>query len=426
MYPFFCLNEKKVWCKNMHFFQWFQGKRRKLFVVMSLGLVCFAWGSLMQLIPDQIRVSDPDHVTVGEHLPVSCDWKAEQEVFAGQGEQTLQMTCRFLGIIPVKKVTVQVVDEKEVVAVGDSVGILLNTSGVYVASVAQIKDLYGRKQEPAAHIVKEGDYIRAVNGEPVKTKEELLHAVSESQGKELVLTLLRAGETLNCKVQPVQTGKDEYRIGLWIKDDLAGVGTITYIDRAGNFGALGHGISSSETKELLSLDRGKLYQSRIAAINKGQKGTPGELVGMIYYTDDNYYGEILANTQEGIFGKLTKISEEAAGMKPIAIGYKQEIQAGPAEIYCNVDGEIRSYDIEIEEVKMNSRNKNKSMLIRVTDPVLLQKTGGIVQGMSGSPIIQNGKIVGAVTHVLVNDPTRGYGIFIENMLDAAEEMKQQG
>lgn len=384
---------------------------------MFLGVICFAWGSLIQVIPDQIQVSDPDSVTVGEHLPVSCDWKAEQEVFGGQGKQTLQMTCRFLGIIPIKNVTVQVVDEREVIAVGDSVGILLNTSGVYVAATTQIEDIRGKKQEPAAHIVKAGDYIKAVDGEPVKTKEELQEAVSESMGEELVLTIQRAGELLNCKVQPVQTGKDEYRIGLWIKDDLAGVGTITYIDRDGNFGALGHGISSSETKELLSLDRGKLYQSKIAAINKGKKGTPGELVGMIYYTDDNYYGEILANTQEGIFGKLTQISEEAAGMKAVPVGYKQEIRTGPAEIYCNVDGEIRNYDIEIEEVQMNSRNKNKSMLIRITDPALLQKTGGIVQGMSGSPIIQNGKLVGAVTHVLVDDPTQGYGIFIETMLE---------
>ena len=388
---------------------------------MFLGLLVFAWFTLIQLIPDRIQISDPSKLTLGQNLPVSYQWKDDEEVFAGGTSDTYKLNCRFLGIIPVKSVTVQVVDEQQVIPAGAAAGILLEMDGVYVVDTSEIEDVSGRFMDPASHIVKPGDYIKAVNGTAVSTKEDLAKAVASCKGEDLILSLVRNGEKMDCKIKPVKTGDDDYKIGLWVKDDLAGVGTITYIDEQGRFGALGHGISSSETQQLISLSSGQLYQSEIVAVNKGKKGTPGELVGMIYYTSDSYFGNIQYNSQAGIFGRLQNISEELSDMEALPVGYKQEIETGPAQIQCSVDGEIQKYDIEIEEININSKNKNKSMQIHVTDERLLNKTGGIVQGMSGSPIIQNGKLIGAVTHVMVNDPSEGYGIFAETMLEETEK-----
>lgn len=390
---------------------------------MCVGTALFAWLELYRLIPDTIRISNPSMVSVGSSLPVSYNWKDEEEVFAENQSGTYTLTCRFLGIIPVKNVTVHLVEEQQVIPAGIAAGILLETKGVYVADTGEIEDQSGKMESPAEHIVQPGDYIQAVNGTEIHTKEELMDLVSKCGGRDVILSIERDGENMDCKIEPVQTGDQDYKIGLWVKDDLAGVGTITFIDDQGRFGALGHGISSGETQSLMQLSRGSLYQSDIVAINKGKKGTPGELVGMIFYTSDYYFGEIEKNTQAGIFGKLENVSDELAAQEAVPVGYKQEIRTGKAQIRCNIDGEIKSYDIEIEDINVNSKDKNKSMLIHVTDQALLDQTGGIVQGMSGSPIIQNGKLVGAVTHVLVNDPTRGYGIFAETMLEEAERME---
>lgn len=390
---------------------------------MCVGTAVFAWMELYRLIPDSIRISNPSKVSVGSWLPVSCNWKDDEEVFAENISGTYTLTCRFLGIVPVKNVTVHVVEEQEVIPAGTAAGILLETEGVYVVDTGEIEDKSGKMESPAEHIVQPGDYIEKINGTKISTKEELVTMVSKCGGSDVVLSIERNGEKMDCRIHPVQTADEDYKIGLWVKDDLAGVGTITFIDDEGRFGALGHGISSGETRSLIQLSSGRLYQSDIVAINKGKKGTPGELVGMIYYTSDYYFGEIEKNTQAGIFGKLENISDELAEQKAVPVGYKQEIQTGPAQIRCNIDGEIKSYDIEIQEINVNSKDKNKSMMIHVTDQALLNQTGGIVQGMSGSPVIQNGKLVGAVTHVLVNDPTRGYGIFAETMLEEVEKVK---
>ena len=389
---------------------------------MCAATALFAWLELYRQIPDTIRVCDPSSVSVGSRLPVSCSWQEEEEVFAKNGSGTYTLTCRFLGIIPVKNVTVDLVEEQEVIPAGSTAGILLETEGVYVVDTDEIEDQGGKRSSPAEHIVQPGDYIQAINGQKIRTKEELMEQVAECNGSDVVLSILREGEEMDCRIRPVRTGDGDYKIGLWVKDDLAGVGTITFIDSQGRFGALGHGISSGETGSLMQLETGKLYQSDIVAINKGKKGTPGELVGMIFYTSDHYFGDIEKNTQAGIFGKMENVTDELAKQQAVPVGYKQEIRAGAAQIRCSVDGEIKSYDIEIEQINVNSRDKNKSMMIRVTDPKLLEKTGGIVQGMSGSPILQNGKLVGAVTHVLVNDPARGYGIFAETMLEEAAQI----
>ena len=223
---------------------------------------------------------------------------------------------------------------------------------------------------------------------------------------------------MELKVIPKKNQNGENKIGIWVRDNAQGIGTLTFVDENGKFGALGHGINDTDTSELMELGEGLLYKTNIIAIKKGTKGEPGELTGMISYSDKNVIGTISDNTEAGIFGTCDtgKISlMDEAHMYPI--GLKQEIRLGEAQIITTVDDTRETYDIEITEVRLDHDNVNRGIVIKITDPRLLSLTGGIVQGMSGSPIIQDGKLIGAVTHVLVQDSTKGYGIFIENMLE---------
>ena len=200
-------------------------------------------------------------------------------------------------------------------------------------------------------------------------------------------------------------------MGIWVRDNAQGVGTMTYIDEQGCFGALGHGINDIDTSTLMTLSRGTLYHTEIIGITRGTTGSPGELTGFIEYDDDNIMGNITANTTRGIFGVCTQDTIQAASYDYLPLGLKQEIRKGPAQIICSLGNEARSYDIEIIDINLENDNINRGIVLEITDPELLMATGGIVQGMSGSPILQNGRIVGAVTHVLVNDPTKGYAIY---------------
>ena len=208
----------------------------------------------------------------------------------------------------------------------------------------------------------------------------------------------------------------EWKLGIWIRDNAQGIGTLTYIDTDNTFGALGHGINDVDTSTLMQLGEGTLYKTEIVGITRGQDGSPGELTGYIEYNNENIIGEITENTAEGIFGICKDVIMEQTIYDPIPIALKQEVETGPAQIICSVTGEPKFYDIEIEELHLEEDNVNRGLVLKITDEELLTLTGGIIQGMSGSPIIQNGKLIGAVTHVLVQDAASGYGIFIENML----------
>ena len=200
-----------------------------------------------------------------------------------------------------------------------------------------------------------------------------------------------------------------------MRDNIQGIGTLTYVKADGSFGALGHGISDTDTGELLNLSRGDLYQVDLLSVNKGESGSPGELRGAITYADSRKLGEIQENREDGIYGQLEQ--EQEMGLKLCEVGLKQEVTEGPVTILCDVEGQVEEYQAEITAIDWNRQDTNKGLTIRITDPRLLSVTGGIVQGMSGSPIIQNGKLIGAVTHVFIRDSAQGYGIFIENMLE---------
>lgn len=329
---------------------------------------------------------------------------------------TYQMNLKLFGFIPFKQVNIEVIQDMMLTPVGTPIGIYVKTEGVLVIGIGEFDGPDGKKQSPARYLLQTGDYILKVDGEEVSGKSEFIKTVEESKGERLVLTVRRGSEEFELGIQPRQNQSGEYKIGIWVRDNAQGVGTLTFVDEWGNFGALGHGISDVDTSALLTLKSGTLYETEIIAIRKGSDGDPGEMTGLIEYADKNILGEIQENTSQGIYGVANEKLKESIDGQALPIALKQEIHTGPAQILCSVEGEPRYYDVEIREIYLEQENVNRGILLSVTDPELLAFTGGIIQGMSGAPIIQDGKLIGAVTHVLVQDSTSGYGIFIENML----------
>ena len=300
---------------------------------------------------------------------------------------------------------------------GMPIGIYLETDGVMVLGTDAIMSIDGMEYEPAENLVKPGDYIVAFNQQSVENKTELINAMKDMGQEDVILRLRREDRYLNVRIKPVACSKEEYKLGIWVRDDTQGLGTITYLRADCEFGALGHGIHDIDTSKLLEISEGKVYETDIRNIEKGTKDSPGGMEGIIIYNNYNVLGTITENTECGIYGTIDRVDRLFTNQTPIKTAQKEEIEVGEAQIRCCVDDEVKDYDIRITKVDMNTTEINKGIEIEVTDPELLETTGGIIQGMSGSPIIQDGKLVGAVTHVLVNDPTRGYGIFIENMLE---------
>lgn len=327
------------------------------------------------------------------------------------------MDVKLFGVVPLKKVSVTTVEATEVIPGGQPIGIYMETDGVLVLGTTAVTDENGNHANPAKNMVSKGDYIIAVNGKAVHYKSELSNYLKKNGDKEVVLTIRREGRKLKVRITPVKMkGNEEYKCGLWVRDDTQGIGTLSFETKEGRFGALGHGVSDVDTGELLENSDGRIYEAAISYIIPGSSGKPGELVGSIDYSDANWLGTIESNTSDGIYGKANERLKSEMGSKAIPVGLKQDVSEGKAYIQSYISGKAKLYAITIEKTNL-SYEHSANMVVRVTDPELLSLTGGIVQGMSGSPIIQNGKMVGAVTHVFVNDPTKGYGIFMDEMLD---------
>lgn len=330
---------------------------------------------------------------------------------------TYKLSLKLFGVLPFKEVHVEVIEDRKLKPIGLPIGIYVKTKGVLVVGVGDFEGEGGKKEYPAKYVFQPGDYILEMNDEIITEKKQLMEKISHSNGQESVFKICRGGQELMIKAKPMPNQNGEYKMGIWIRDNAQGVGTMTYVDENGCFGALGHGINDVDTGNLMEIAEGTLYHTEIISIKKGSSGDPGELTGFIEYDDTNVFGAITGNSQRGVFGICDpKIIEESdAEYLPIAL--KQDIRLGEATVICSLGDYVKSYEAEIVDIHLENDNVNRGIVIEITDPELLARTGGIVQGMSGSPIIQDGKIVGAVTHVLVNDPTRGYGIFIENMLE---------
>ena len=326
------------------------------------------------------------------------------------------LELQLFGLFALKDVELEIVEEKELIPAGIPIGIYLETEGVMIVDVGEVESAQGTVT-PAKYILQQGDYVLAVNGETVEDKAELVDCIGNCDGESLVFTIKRDNQVFDAKVTPVQNEEGVYQAGIWIKDNVQGIGTLTYVDSLGSFGALGHGIHDSDTGKIVNIDIGSLYVTEIIAIKKGESGEPGELTGIIDYNQKYVLGDVYSNTDCGIFGSCNvKLMNMLSEIESLPIGYKHEVELGPAQIVCSVDGTRQFYDIEITAMHYDAQVENKGLEILVTDEELLEKTGGIVQGMSGASIVQNGKIIGAVTHVLVRDSARGYGIFIEDMM----------
>ena len=323
---------------------------------------------------------------------------------------------KLFGTIPLKEIQVDVVDAHYAVPCGMPVGIYLKSRGVMVVGTGRVTDESGQEVEPAYGVLQSGDYIEAINGEPLSDKEALITNLNRMGESEALLRVRREGKELELSVSTVKTEDGSRKLGAWVRDDTQGIGTMTYMEADGSFGALGHGISDSDTGRVVEIEDGALYETEILGIEKGSAGNPGVMAGVIYYGPGSHLGSVEKNTDCGIFGTAEKAFCDTVRQQAVEVGYRQDVKKGTAWIRSYVSGEPRDYEIEIQRVDYSPVRENKSLVFQVKDPELLRLTGGIVQGMSGSPILQDGKLIGAVTHVFVQDSSRGYGIFVEDMM----------
>ncbi len=430
-----CEKLKKHKQKNMKYQKWIAWGS---LVAGFCWSISFSYFAVTEAIPDTIRIEKGETQDFDFHVPITAELKQEgMEVFGNQSPTvekdkiTLDlnqsfslksqqqgnyfMSCKLFGLFPIKAVSVEVVDKEQVVPCGVPVGIYVKTDGILIIGTGSVVGHDGMNYEPAVNLVKSGDYVKTVNEQVVKSKDDLIEKINQSQGEPVILGILREDEYIQIKVEPVKTEENDYKLGIWVRDDLAGVGTLTFYDSQGKYGALGHPVSDMDTGLTVNLSEGTLYEAEIAGITKGEKGNPGEISGVITYLDQYKLGSVEENTSVGIYGELQRVPEENQENQYYPVNLKQNIEKGEAVIVSSVSGERREYSINITNLDYNS--DNKGILFQVTDPELLNLTGGVIQGMSGSPILQNGKIIGAVTHVFVQDSTKGYGIFIENMLE---------
>ena len=389
----------------------------KLTIIIAL-LIIFIYVCNISFMPESIIMMQGETLNINTLLGINL----EQQNSNGQIIETsslinknkvsevgkLDLKVNLFGSLQVKDVTVNVIPRVKVVPIGKAIGMKLYTDGVLVVGMSEIE---GKKPYENCGI-EEGDRIIEIDNSKINNTNELINTVNNSNGEPVNITYIsEEEEVLTTSIRPVKTGED-YKIGLWVRDAAAGVGTLTFYNPQNNkCVALGHGITDIDTAKLINIASGELVSANILSIEKGEKGKPGEVKGTI----ENGYtlGKVYKNTAFGVYGTLeNKSALNVSENDAVEVASREEIETGKAKILCELEnGKRKEYEIEIKKVFINNNSDNKSMLIKVTDEELLEKTGGIIQGMSGAPIIQNGKLIGAVTHVLVNDPTEGYAVF---------------
>lgn len=338
-----------------------------------------------------------------------------------QGDTDLKV--KLFGIIPLKSIHVSVVPDVKVIPGGQSIGVKIKSEGIMVVGYNLIKEQQRSVSPGESANIKVGDIIKRIDGKVVKTVDQAAALINKAgnEKRNIEVQLQRAKTESMVQVSPMWDKETQtYRIGLYIRDTAAGVGTLTFYSPTENaFGALGHVISDIDTGQAIPVGDGQIVHSSVTSIDKGESGQPGEKRG-VFMDEDKIIGSINKNCDFGVFGTMSKLPDNAIMHEPYSVALAEQVKEGPAKILTVVDGQrVEEFDIQIVNVLRQKYPATKSMVIKITDPRLLEKTGGIVQGMSGSPIIQDGKLVGAVTHVFVNDPTQGYGVFIEWMLNEA-------
>ncbi len=385
--------------------------------VVASGWTLCAVGYYNQHLPDRFTVSRGQTVQVGSLITGTTAGQGRAVAASVPVGGQYRTRLSLMGVIPLKEVAVSVTEEKTVMVCGTPFGIKLYTDGVLVVSLEDVDTAAGKVNPAAAAGVCVGDTVVAVNGQKVTTSRALSQHIQGCNGQKITLRLRRDGVEFDATFAPVKAANESaYKAGMWVRDSAAGVGTLTFYDPVtGVFGGLGHPVCDVDTGRQMSLSTGEMVPARIFGVEKGRSGTPGELNGCF---GPGSLGTLTHNGEEGVYGTLTTYPLEAQSL-PVA--RRQQVREGAAEIWTTTDGtKARRYTVQIEQVRYSGLSATRNLVVRVTDPALLEQTGGIVQGMSGSPIVQDGRLVGAVTHVLVDDPTRGYGIFAETMLETAQ------
>lgn len=390
-----------------------------IFVLSAFSLSAIVYAN--NTLPNDYSVFEGEKLSVKSGIPIKAEYQGESEsdlsvIKANKEDYTVKLKA--FGIFPVKQANVSVVSQNSVLVLGKPFGIKIYTDGVMVVGIDSVLTEKG-KVTPAENAgLKKGDLIISINSQKVYSNEDVADIIERSDGNELTLLIKRDVKQKSLKIKPAlcfESGK--YKTGIWVRDSSAGIGTLTFYNPAKKLVCgLGHGVCDVDTGELLTLNSGELVEAEIIGVNKGTEGNPGELMGKF---KENCLGELKINNDTGVYAQC-KMDYEKDKLCTLAL--KQEVEVGDAYIYSTVDGETpKYYKCKIEKIAHNN-SITKNMVIKITDERLIETTGGIVQGMSGSPIIQNGKLVGAVTHVLVDDPTKGYGIFAENMLETAQSV----
>ncbi len=392
-------------------------KALRYFLVFLLVLCVLAagWYFLsMDYLPDRVCVYEGERWAFGRGLLTVRSEKGELAPASTTQGASVDGTLYLFDMIPLKTVRVMTVDRVSLQPCGMPFGVKMFTAGVVVASVSQVQTLGGPVCPAKDAGLAPGDVILTVDGVAVSGNEDIAAVVSSSEGRALTVEYQRDGRTATAVLVPANAKNGTgFKAGMWVRDSSAGIGTVTYIhSETGVVAGLGHGITDADSGIVLPVLSGELVSVTVTGVEKGQAGAPGELKGV--FSRGAPYATLRYNCESGVFATLNR---EFCSSQPLPIALRQEVATGKALLLCTVDGgEPVYYDISIEAVNLSDANPTKNLVVRITDPDLIEKTGGIVQGMSGSPIIQNGRIVGALTQVFVNEPTKGYGIVIENML----------
>ena len=356
-------------------------------------------------------------VNIKNAKTITASSNLNNSIFEETGKMNLELNL--FNLFPVKDVTVNIIPKTTVIPLGRAIGMKMYTKGVLVVGMSEIE---GQKPYENSGI-ETGDKIVEINNQKINNTDELIACVNSSNGEKIEITYVSDNEEEVTSILPVKTGENEYKLGLWVRDAAAGVGTLTFYEPStGEFGALGHGINDVDTYELIDIANGELVTTNIVDIVKGEDGTPGEIRGII--DGESTIGSIYKNTSYGVYGKVIDTSRlNLYTSNELEVANRNEIKTGKAQIMCELEnGKIEKYEIEIQKIFLENNKDNKSMLIKVTDEDLIEKTGGIIQGMSGAPIIQNGKFIGAITHVLVNDSKTGYAVFADLMIKQMREV----
>lgn len=398
----------------------------KMLLLVFFLSVIFIYTLVVQNIPDKIVVFQGEDITMQtlfgmnvklnniETIETSSNTK--NQVSKNIGKTDLKVSL--FDNIDLKNVEVSVLPKTKVIPVGSIAGVKLYTNGVLVVGMSEIEGKDNKRYKPYEQSgIKEGDTIIKIDEHEIDSSKDLVNIINKSKGEQVKVKYIHEEETKECSMTPVETSNNEYKLGLWVRDSAAGVGTVTFYEPSTKtFGALGHGITDIDTNDLINISSGDFITTRILNITRGEKGIPGKIQGTI--ENQKNIGKISKNSKFGIYGKVDNLSSlNIDSSKEMEVASRDEIKTGKATILCSLDNERpKEYEIEIDNIYKENNYDNKSMKIKVTDERLLEKTGGIIQGMSGSPIVQNGKFIGAVTHVLVNSPKEGYAVFGDIML----------